>query len=81
MQLGDMKTAPQNEIFDLIFIMDRSGSIIGSEKDTIGGVNSFIQREMKKDSETTVLFECSISPNTTFTNTTRFLFSFIAGIT
>lgn len=55
-----MKTTPQDEAMDLIFIMDRSGSMMGSEKDTIGGFNSFIQKEMKNGSNTkvtTILFD------------------------
>ena len=55
-----MKTTPQNEKMDLIFIMDRSGSMMGSQKDTIGGFNSFIQQEIKKELDTrvtTVLFD------------------------
>lgn len=55
-----MKTTPQEETMDLIFIMDRSGSMMGSEKDTIGGFNSFIQKEMKNESNTkvtTILFD------------------------
>jgi hypothetical protein len=54
-----MKFAPQPKDLDLIFIMDRSGSMYGSEKDTIGGFNSFIQRERSKELNThvtTVLF-------------------------
>jgi hypothetical protein len=50
----------QQENLDLIFVMDRSGSMSGSEADTIGGFNSFIEREMKNDSNTrvtTVLFD------------------------
>ena len=55
-----MKEMPQQENFDLIFVMDRSGSMSGSETDTIGGFNSFIQKELKKESNTrvtTVLFD------------------------
>lgn len=54
-----MKIAPQQENVDLIFIMDRSGSMYGSEEDTIGGFNSFVQRERSKELNTrvtTVLF-------------------------
>ena len=50
----------QQNNLDLIFVMDRSGSMSGSEADTIGGFNSFIEREMKNDSNTrvtTVLFD------------------------
>lgn len=55
-----MEKIPQDEAMDLIFIMDRSGSMMGSEKDTIGGFNSFIQKEIKKELDikvTTVLFD------------------------
>ena len=51
---------PQNENLDLVFIMDRSGSMSGSEEDTIGGFNSFIEREKDKGLNThvtTVLFD------------------------
>lgn len=51
---------PQNENLDLIFLMDRSGSMGGFEKDTIGGFNSFIKRERAKElntSVTTILFD------------------------
>ena len=51
---------PQNENLDLIFLMDRSGSMRGSEEDTIGGFNSFIEREKNKDLNTrvsTILFD------------------------
>ena len=51
---------PQNENLDLVFIMDRSGSMSGSEEDTIGGFNSFIERERDKGLNTrvtTVLFD------------------------
>ena len=41
-----MKEVPSTEALDLIFVMDRSGSMGGSESDTIGGFNSFIQREL-----------------------------------
>lgn len=49
-----MKETPSDENLDLIFLMDRSGSMRGSESDTIGGFNSFIQREKAKDSNTCV---------------------------
>ena len=55
-----MKEMPSCENLDLIFVMDRSGSMSGSEEDTIGGFNSFIQREKDKGFETrvtTVLFD------------------------
>ncbi len=55
-----MKEMPSCENLDLIFVMDRSGSMSGSEEDTIGGFNSFIQREKDKNLNTrvtTVLFD------------------------
>ncbi|WP_405306496.1 vWA domain-containing protein [Methanobrevibacter sp.] len=55
-----MKEVPSTENLDLIFVMDRSGSMSGSESDTIGGFNSFIQREKEKGFNTrvtTVLFD------------------------
>ena len=44
---------------ELIFILDRSGSMSGLEKDTIGGFNSMIERQKKEKGEavvSTVLF-------------------------
>lgn len=51
-------TPPKN--LDLIFLIDRSGSMHGSEDDNIGGFNSFIEKEKAKDFETkvtTILFD------------------------
>ena len=55
-----MTNMTPEENLDLIFLIDRSGSMHGSEKDTIGGFNSFIQRERKKElntNVTTILFD------------------------
>ena len=45
---------------DIVFLLDRSGSMSGSEQDTIGGYNSYIKK-MKKNNittkVTTVLFD------------------------
>lgn len=49
---------PKN--LDLVFLIDRSGSMYGSEKDTIGGFNSFIEKEKAKGFNvkvTTILFD------------------------
>ena len=54
-----VKITPPNNL-DLIFLIDRSGSMHGSENDTIGGFNSFIEKEKAKDFETkvtTILFD------------------------
>ena len=45
---------------EIVFILDRSGSMSGLEKDTIGGYNSMIDKQKKEDGEaiiTTVLFD------------------------
>lgn len=45
---------------ELVFILDRSGSMRGLEGDTIGGFNSIIEKQCKDDAEalvTTVLFD------------------------
>jgi uncharacterized protein YegL len=44
----------------MVFILDRSGSMGGLEKDTIGGFNSMIERQKKEEGEaivSTVLFD------------------------
>lgn len=55
-----MNVVDQSHGLDLIFLIDRSGSMYGSEADTIGGFNSFIEKERKKELDTnvtTVLFD------------------------
>ena len=45
---------------EVVFIMDRSGSMSGLEADTIGGFNSMLERQKKEDGEiiwSTVLFD------------------------
>lgn len=45
---------------EIVFILDRSGSMRGLEADTIGGFNSMIDRQAKEDGEayvSTVLFD------------------------
>ena len=50
------KTAEKT--MDVVFILDRSGSMGGSEADTIGGFNSYLKKNRKKDYlMTTVLFD------------------------
>lgn len=52
-----MKKKNENEM-DVIFILDRSGSMHGSEDDTIGGFNSYIEKNKKNNYRiTTVLFD------------------------
>jgi len=50
----------KNNITELVFILDKSGSMTGLESDTIGGFNSMIERQKKQDGEcyvSTVLFD------------------------
>jgi hypothetical protein len=44
---------------EIIFILDRSGSMTGLENDSIGGFNGFIRKQTKvgQTSLTTVLFD------------------------
>ena len=50
----------KNGITELVFILDRSGSMSGLEADTIGGFNAMIEKQKKQDGEcyvSTVLFD------------------------
>lgn len=50
----------KNNITELVFILDRSGSMSGLESDTIGGFNSMIEKQKKQDGKcfvSTVLFD------------------------
>ncbi len=52
--------ANANGITELVFILDRSGSMSGLEKDTIGGFNSMIEKQKKESGEcyvSTLLFD------------------------
>ncbi len=49
----------KKDLTEIVFILDRSGSMRGLEKDTIGGFNSLIEKEKKEEGEavvSTVLF-------------------------
>ena len=49
----------RKNLTELVFILDKSGSMAGLEADTIGGFNSMIERQKKEDGEalvSTVLF-------------------------
>ena len=39
---------------EVVFVLDRSGSMCGLEKDTIGGFNSLINKQKKQDGEVLV---------------------------
>ena len=49
----------KKNLTELVFILDRSGSMSGLEKDTIGGFNAMIEKQKKQEGEcivSTVLF-------------------------
>ncbi|MBR1860538.1 MAG: VWA domain-containing protein [Lachnospiraceae bacterium] len=49
-----------NNITELVFILDRSGSMGGLESDTIGGFNALIEKQKKQDGKcyvSTILFD------------------------
>lgn len=53
----------KNGITELVFILDRSGSMAGLERDTIGGFNAMIERQKKLDGKvlvSTVLFDSDV---------------------
>lgn len=50
----------KQNLTEIIFLLDRSGSMSGLESDTIGGFNAFIEQQKKIEEETkvtTVLFD------------------------
>lgn len=52
----------KNNITEMVFILDKSGSMSGLESDTIGGFNSMIKKQKEKDGKafvSTILFSDS----------------------
>ncbi|MBQ8975725.1 MAG: VWA domain-containing protein, partial [Oscillospiraceae bacterium] len=50
----------KNNITELVFLLDRSGSMAGLESDTIGGFNALIEKQRRQDGKcyvSTVLFD------------------------
>ncbi len=50
----------KKDLTELVFILDRSGSMHGLESDTVGGYNALLDKQRKEDGEaivTTVLFD------------------------
>ena len=50
----------KKNLTEVVFILDRSGSMGGLEKDTIGGYNSMLKKQKKEEGEailSTVLFD------------------------
>ncbi|MBQ1815707.1 MAG: hypothetical protein II125_04575 [Ruminococcus sp.] len=53
----------KKNLTELVFILDKSGSMAGLEADTIGGFNTMLKKQKKQDGEafvTTVLFDNEI---------------------
>lgn len=55
----------KKNLTELVFILDRSGSMAGLEEDTIGGFNAFVKKQQKLEGEcvvSTILFddECEV---------------------
>lgn len=49
-----------NNLTEIIFLLDRSGSMAGLESDTVGGFNAFVKRQCELEGDTiltTVLFD------------------------
>ena len=57
--ISEVKIMRKN-LTEIVFILDRSGSMSGLEADTIGGYNSLLEKQKKEDGEaivSTVLFD------------------------
>ena len=53
-------TAVKNDLTEIVFILDRSGSMGGLESDTIGGFNAMLEKQKNEPGEafvSTVLFD------------------------
>ena len=53
----------KNSLTEVVFILDRSGSMSGLEDDTIGGFNSILKKQREEDGDanvTTILFDDEI---------------------
>lgn len=64
----------KNNITELVFILDKSGSMAGLESDTIGGFNAMIEKQKKLDGKcyvSTVLFPTQQRSFTTAWTSTR----------
>ena len=44
----------RNNLTDVVFILDRSGSMSGLEDDTIGGFNSMLKKQKEEEGEANV---------------------------
>ena len=46
----------RKNLTEIVFILDRSGSMSGLEADTIGGYNSLLEKQKREDGEA-IIFE------------------------
>ena len=49
----------KKNLTELVFILDRSGSMGGLEADTIGGFNAMLTRQKEQEGEANVTTRCS----------------------
>lgn len=52
--MSNMSKERCSAVTELVFILDRSGSMTGLEKDTIGGFNSMIEKQKREEGEALV---------------------------
>ena len=58
--IKDTSQLAESKLTEIVFILDRSGSMSGLEKDTIGGFNSLVEKQKKEKGRayiSTVLFD------------------------
>ena len=58
-KVANNQTAVESKITEMVFILDKSGSMAGLEKDTIGGFNAMIEKQKEEEGKvyvSTVLF-------------------------
>ena len=58
--MKEIKETGKNDLTELVFLLDRSGSMAGLEADTIGGFNAMLEKQRKEDGRcyvSTVLFD------------------------
>ena len=63
MKNNEKKESRNNNLTELVFILDRSGSMSGMESDTVGGFNSMLKKQQAAEGEafvTTVLFNSEL---------------------
>ena len=58
------KNTNKNKITDLIFVLDKSGSMSGLEKDTIGGFNSMLEKQRKASNDNKIFVSTILFDNT-----------------